>query len=177
MTATQVVANRWMEPVEYGIWFALLRVFLLMSIPSVGLQIVFAQQSAAAITDAQQHQLARTIRATAEATFIIWLVMAVVALAGQKHWISLLKITNPAALWATVAIGLASLWAPIIKGVLQGSQHFAGLGWVLVLDGVGRFAAITVILGLGGQAAGGMTGALIGQGVSLLVGAWLIRHR
>ena len=48
MTATQVVANRWMTQEEYSIWFALLRVFLLMSIPSAGLQIVFAQQAAAA---------------------------------------------------------------------------------------------------------------------------------
>ena len=75
-----------------------------------------------------------------------------------------------------VLIGLASLWLPMVKGVLQGLQNFLGLGWVLILDGVGRFGAILAILWLGGQAAGGMTGALIGQGVSLLIGAWLIRH-
>ncbi|MHB8521258.1 MAG: lipopolysaccharide biosynthesis protein [Limisphaerales bacterium] len=175
MTATQVVASRWMEPAEYGVWFALLRVFLLMSIPSVGLQIIFAQQAAAAITDLQQQQLARTTRAAGQATFLIWLVMAAVAVAGHQHWVSLFKITNPFALWATVAIGLMSLWSPVVKGVLQGQQSFAGLGWVLILDGVGRFVAVTVILVLGGQAAGGMTGALIGQVVSLLLGAWFIR--
>src|SRR5207249_8091501 len=87
-----------------------------------------------------------------------------------------LKIMNPAALWVTVLIGLASLWAPIVKGVLQGLQNFLGLGWVLVLDGAGRFAAIALILWLGGQAAGGMTGALAGQGVSLALGVWLIRR-
>jgi len=42
MMATQIAANSWMQPVEYSIWFALLRIFLLMSIPSVGLQIIFA---------------------------------------------------------------------------------------------------------------------------------------
>ena len=176
MTATQVVANRWMTREEYGIWFALLRIFLLMSIPSAGLQIVFAQQTAAAVTDGQYRLLAQTVRATLRATFLIWLAMATVALAGWNHWIALLKISNPAALGVTVAIGLASLWSPVIKGVLQGLQNFLGLGWVLIIDGVGRFAAIAVILWLGGQAAGGMTGALVGQGVSVLVGAWLLRH-
>jgi O-antigen/teichoic acid export membrane protein len=176
MTATQVVANRWMSREEYSIWFALLRIFLLMSIPSAGLQIVFAQQTAAAVTDEQYRLLARTVRATLRATFVIWLVMAAVALVGWSHWIALLKIKNPAALGVTVAIGLASLWSPVVKGVLQGLQNFLGLGWVLIIDGVGRFAAIALILWLGGQAAGGMTGALVGQGVSVLVGAWLIRH-
>jgi O-antigen/teichoic acid export membrane protein len=176
MTATQVVANRWMTEAEYSIWFALLRIFLLMSIPSAGLQIVFAQQTAAAVTDEQHRLLAQTVRATLRATFLIWLAMAAVAFAGWNHWIALLKITNPAALGLTVAIGLASLWSPVVKGVLQGLQNFLGLGWVLIIDGVGRFAAISLILWWGGQAAGGMTGALAGQGVSLLVGGWLIRH-
>ena len=176
MTATQVVANRWMTQEEYSIWFALLRVFLLMSIPSAGLQIVFAQQAAAAVTDEQNRLLAQTVRATLRATFLIWLAMAAVAFAAWNHWIALLKITNPAALGLTVVIGLGSLWSPVIKGVLQGVQNFLGLGWVMIIDGVGRFAAIAVILWLGGQAAGGMTGALAGQTVSLLLGAWLIRH-
>src|SRR4030095_8125150 len=101
-----------MQPVEYIIWFALLRIFLLMSIPSTGLQIIFAQQTAAAITERQHYQMARTLRATLQATFLMWLVRAAVALVGQHHWIALLKISNPAALWVTLLIGLASLWAP-----------------------------------------------------------------
>jgi O-antigen/teichoic acid export membrane protein len=175
MTATQVVANRWMEPVEYGIWFALLRIFLLMSIPSLGLQIVFAQQAAAAVSEAQHRQLVGTIAVAFRGMFYIWLIVAGVTLFTQAHWIATFKITNAVALWVTVMIGLAALWSPILRGVLQGLQNFRGLGWVLILDGVGRFAAILVILWLGGQAAGGMTGALIGVGFSVAVGAWLLR--
>lgn len=33
MTATQIVASRWMDPGEWGLWLALLRIYLLMSIP------------------------------------------------------------------------------------------------------------------------------------------------
>ena len=174
MVATQVVANRWMAPAEYGVWFTLLRIYLLMSIPSTGLQIIFAQQAASAVSDRQHHELARTVRATVQGTLLLWLLMALVAWVGQREWVSQLRISNPAALWATVFIGLASLWSPILKGVLQGQQNFLGLGWVLILDGAGRFGAITIILILGGQAAGGMIGALIGQVASLGLGAWFI---
>ncbi|MBU6400350.1 MAG: hypothetical protein KGS61_08530 [Verrucomicrobia bacterium] len=175
MTATQVVANRWMHPAEYGVWFTLLRVYLMLSIPSVGLQIIFAQQAAAAISRSQHRQLVRSLRATAQATFILWVVIAVLVAVDQGRWTRLWAIRNPCALWATVAIGLASLWSPVVKGVLQGQQNFFGLGLVLVLDGLGRFASVTVLLLLGGQAAGGMTGALVGQMLSLGLGAWFLR--
>jgi O-antigen/teichoic acid export membrane protein len=177
MMATQVVAYRWMDPSEYGVWVALLRIYLLMSIPSTGLQIVFARQAAAALTDREQRQLTSTIRATAQATFGIWLIMAAVAGLGARHWMEVLHISRPAALWVTVLIGLASLWVPIVRGVLQGQQNFAGLGWVLMLDGFGRFAAVWIILLLGGQAAGGMTGALLGTGAALCLGVGLLRDK
>ena len=176
MIATQMAAQKWMDTAEYSVWFTLLRIYLLLSIPSVGLQVIFARQTAAAVTADQHHQLARTTRITLQATFVLWLLIAGVAFVGQGAWVAQLKISNPAALWATVMIGLASLWSPVVKGILQGRQDFLGLGWVLILDGVGRFAAIVVILVLGGQAAGGMTGALIGQGASLILGAWLLRR-
>jgi len=176
MTAVQVVANRWMEPSEYSVFFALLRIFLLMGIPSAGLQIVFAQQTAAAVTDEHQRQLAKTTHAVLRGTFLIWLIMAAVALAGESHWVAMLKIKNPAALWATVLIGLLSLWSPMLRGVLQGQQNFFGLGWVMIIDGVARFASVAAIAWLGGQAAGAMMGALAGQIVSALLAVWFLRR-
>ena len=60
MLATQFVAIQLMDPAEYGVWFALLRVYLLMSIPAVGMQIIFAQQAAAAVSEASRSVLAHT---------------------------------------------------------------------------------------------------------------------
>jgi O-antigen/teichoic acid export membrane protein len=176
MMGTQMVAYRWMDPTEYGAWVTLLRIYLLMSIPSAGLQIIFAQQTAAAFTPLQQQQLATTLRATAQVTFGIWLVIAAVAWLGAPRWMEMLHISRPAALWVTVLIGLASLWVPIARGLLQGQQNFGGLGWVLMLDGAGRLVAVWIILILGGQAAGGMTGALIGTGAALALGLFLVRR-
>jgi O-antigen/teichoic acid export membrane protein len=175
MTATQIVANRWMEPGEWGLWLALLRIYLLMSIPSAGLQVIFAQQTAAAVSPELQHRLARTVRTTLKATFLFWLAVALVAFIGTPYWMGLLKITRPAAWHCTLLIGLASLWLPLVRGILQGQQNFLGLGWVLMLDGVGRLVMVWIILAFGGQAAGGMVGALCGTGVAIGLGGWLIR--
>jgi hypothetical protein len=175
MTATQVVASRWMAPGEYGLWFALLRIYLLMSIPSVGLQIIFAQQTAAAVSPEQQHQLARAIRTILKATFAFWMTVALAAFLGTSYWMEVLKISRPAAWHCTLLIGLASLWLPIVRGILQGQQNFLGLGWVLILDGAGRFAMVWIILAFGGQAAGGMAGALAGSAMAIVLGGWLMR--
>jgi O-antigen/teichoic acid export membrane protein len=172
MSAVHMVVNR-MDPAEYGVFFTLLRVFLLMGFPAGGLQTVFAQQAAAAVSEAEQRQLTATTRAVLRGTFAIWLIMIAVIFLWRGEILTSLKIVNPAALWVTAVLGLASLWAPVLKGLLQGRQDFFGLGWVSILDGVGRFTAIALIVQLGGQAAGGMTGALAGQMVALMVGAWL----
>ena len=53
-------------------------------------------------------------------------------------------------------LGLASLWLPVFRGLLQGRQNFLGLGWIFILDGVGRFIGVALAVQRGGQAAGGM---------------------
>jgi O-antigen/teichoic acid export membrane protein len=174
MSAVHVVVNKPMVPSEYAVFSTLLRVFLLMGFPAAGLQVVFAQQAAAAVSERQERMLSQTTRSVLRATFLIWLVVAVIVFLFRNSIVATMKISNPAALWVTLFLGLASLWAPVLKGILQGRQNFAGLGWVLILDGVGRFAAIVLIVQLGGQAAGGMTGALIGQIVSFSVAAALV---
>jgi O-antigen/teichoic acid export membrane protein len=174
MSAVHVVVNKPMTESEYAVFFALLRVFLLMGFPAGGLQVVFAQQAAAAVSEREEQRLAQTTRSVLRAAFLIWLGIAALVFLFRGQILALLKIANPAALWVTVLLGLASLWAPVLRGLLQGRQNFAGLGWVLILDGVGRFTAIVLIVQLGGQAAGAMTGALIGQIVSLSVAAALV---
>lgn len=174
MTAVHVVVNKPMFEPEYALFYTLLRIFQLLGIPAGGLQVVFARQAAAAVSETEAKRLSGATRAVLFGTFVIWLIIAAGVFATRHQIMAALKISNPAALWVTVLLGLASLWSPIVKGVLQGRENFAGLGWVMILDGAGRFMAIVLIVSLGGQAAGAMTGALIGQIVSLALGSWLI---
>ncbi|MGZ4987799.1 MAG: lipopolysaccharide biosynthesis protein [Limisphaerales bacterium] len=176
MTAVHTVAGKKMLPDEYSAFYALLRFFIWMGIPAAGLQNVFAQQSAAALTNEKEHQLAGATRAILRAMFILWLVTSVVIFAANREIVSVLKVSNPAALWFAIVLGLTTLWVPIFKGLLQGKHHFAGFGWLQIIDGVGRFAAVAVLLlAFGGQAASGMAGCVSGQIATLALGFWLTR--
>ena len=70
---------------EYGLFMTLLQVVTQMGIPTIGLQSVFAQQAAAALTEDQHRQLAGVVRKVVGATFLIWAVMAREFLCGATR--------------------------------------------------------------------------------------------
>src|SRR5882724_3729450 len=79
---------------EYSAFVALIAVTNWMQIPALGLQMVFAQQTAAAITEHQKRQLASTAKAVILWTFCVWAVMALLALIRHNEWITALKLSN-----------------------------------------------------------------------------------
>ncbi len=176
MYLVHVVAAPRMTRDEYAVFAALLKVFLLMSFPAVGLQVIFTQQAAAALSETELRRVAAAARASLRGTFLLWAMMTIFVFIWHRTILTSLKISNPAALWITVFLGLASLWLPIARGLLQGRQKFFGLGWIAILDGMGRFVGVALAVQRGAQAAGGMFGALCGQLIAIGVGFWLTRE-
>lgn len=155
---------------EYGVLGTLLAMVNCMSIPALCLQMVFAQQAAAALSEEQNRQLTGTAHGVLLGTFFVWLFMAGGVVGFSRDILTTLKIANPTALWATVFFGLLSLWQPIFNGLMQGKQNFLWLGWVFILAGLVRFLAVAVIvLLLNGWAAGMMIGAVLAQLVAFLI--------
>ncbi|MFO1512343.1 MAG: hypothetical protein U1F83_05415 [Verrucomicrobiota bacterium] len=175
MFAVHMIAQR-MPKDEYGVFTTLLQIVTLMGIPAVGLQSVFAQQAAASLTPGHERELGGVFRGVLRATFFLWLLIAIVVFLFRHQILSALKIANPAALWITVLAGLIVLWRPLVQGVLQGRQNFLWLGGLLLADGVGRFLAVTVIVGLlANYAAGGIVAVLIGMLTVMSAGLWCCR--
>jgi O-antigen/teichoic acid export membrane protein len=175
MYAVHMVAKL-MPKEEYGLFTTLLQVISLMAIPAIGLQTVFAQQAAAAVTDEQQRRVTSTFRGVWRAVFFIWLAMAAVVGVFWNQTLAGLKIGNPAALVVTVIIGLVAMWMPLVMGMLQGRQNFLWLGWTNIFNGVGRFAMVCVIVLLfHGWAAGAVSAVLLGMMVVIVIGGWQIR--
>jgi O-antigen/teichoic acid export membrane protein len=173
MALVHTVARK-MGAAEYSTFVTLLRVLIIMGIPTAALQTIFARQAAAVTTDTQQHRLTATVRALLLGTFLLWLVCAVAVLGFMRPLSHLLKVSNPAALYFLLVIGWTSLWIPVAKGVLQGQHRFLGLGWLQISDGVGRFGVmLLVILCFGGKAAAAMFAAVVGQLITIFLGAWL----
>lgn len=158
---------------EYGIFGTLLSIFNLLAIPGLALQMVFAQQTSAAITLEQRRQLAGTTRSALFGTFAVWLAVALLVLCYQQPILARFKMTNPAGLYVTLLLGLGSVWTPVFNGILQGHQNFFWLGWASILGGLGRLAAVAIIvLLLHGYATGMITGALVGMAGPLVVLVW-----
>lgn len=162
---------------EYGLFGTLLSLILMMMVPVLGMQTLFAQLAASVQDEAGQRQLSGAARALFRWTFGVWLVMAFGVALFQRWLVADLKVTNAFALWIALLIGLPQLWLPIVLGVLQGRQNFLWYGWAYILNGLVRLLAIGIIVGLlGGQATGATAGALIGFLAALGVGVWHCRQ-
>jgi hypothetical protein len=170
------ICSKKLSAEEYSAFAALIQLGNWMMIPALGLQMVFAQQTSAAITDARRHQLVGTTRAVLLGTFCIWLLMAVVAVAARSYLISSLKLSDSVSLWMTVGVALTMLWLPIFQGLLQGRQNFLWLGWVAIFNGMGRLAiGVGIVFLLHGNAAGLMVGVLLGLVAAVGTGFWQSR--
>ena len=156
---------------EYGIFGVLLVV--VMCIPTIPLQMVFAHQTANALATNRERELAGMIRFMWLGTFGVWLVAAVVVLIFQGPILARWQIANPVGLWVTLFVILLSLWMPMFAGVLQGQQNFLWWGWSMVINALGRLGvAAFLVLALGAYAAGIMTGVLVGLVAAALIGIW-----
>jgi O-antigen/teichoic acid export membrane protein len=175
MAMVHTVARK-MGPQEYSVFVTLLRLLIIMGIPATALQTIFARQAAAVTNDTEERQLIATTRAVLLGTFLLWLVLAAIVIAGTGPLSHLLKISNPVALYFTLAMGLIGPWIPLVKGLLQGQHRFGGLGWLQITDGVGRFGVMLAVIFLfRGKAASAMFAALMGQLITVSIGAWLTR--
>lgn len=166
--------NKFLPKAEYGTLGTLLTVMIL--VPTAPLQLVFARETAAAIAQGRQRVLAGMVRLALAGTFGVWLLGAVATIFLQGDIVARWGIANPAALWITLAVVLVTLWTSLFVGILQGSQRFRWLGWIVILQGAGRVlgAALMVIV-LGAMSAGVMTGVLIGCLTGLMLAMWNTR--
>ncbi|MBI3876625.1 MAG: hypothetical protein HY300_11865 [Verrucomicrobia bacterium] len=161
---------------EYGVLGTMLQLLNWVTIPAVGLQMVFVQQTSASLTDTQHRELAGAVRAVLKGVLCLWFLVAFFVAWRQAELCAALKVANPAALWMTLLAGLALLALPILKGVLQGRQNFLWYGAADMCGGAGRFfTAGFIVFVLGGWAAGICAGILLGLLASLAVAAWQCR--
>lgn len=175
MSAVQTVANRLPEN-DFVVFGSMIRVFPLLGMPTTGVQTVFAQQTATAHTAEAERTLAGTVRGVLLVILAFWLCLLAGALIWTDRWVTAFGLQSSAPLWPTLGMSLTWLVLPVFRGVLQGHQNFAALGWVAMLDAAGRFGAIAVIvLHWQGHATAALDGALFGQLLSIAVAVWSTR--
>lgn len=160
----------------YAEFKALLSSFYVVAAAAGGCWTLFAQQSAAAITESKRQAVATSAKRVSVAIFWVGLLLAVLLALFQGRLVTLWKLSNPLSLWATWLLAILTLWVGVVRGLLQGRQNFFGLGWVSILDGIGRLVWVgLIVVVFGGLAAGAVTGAVLGCIAALGVGIWVLR--
>jgi O-antigen/teichoic acid export membrane protein len=173
MVLVHMVINRLGNAAIYAQFKALLAIFYIVGAPQAGIWNLFAQRTAMAVTPEQTGEVGRAAREFTRAIFLAMGLFAVVLWLYGGGFAKALNLSSSAALWATWGLTMATLFAAIVRGLLQGGQNFKGLGWVSILDGLGRVVAVAVILRVfAGQAAGAVVGALVGNLAAIAVGLW-----
>ena len=175
MYAVHLLAkSKTVSPAEYGAFGVMLSV--VMCVPNLPMQMVFAQQTARALAMNRERELAGMIRLAWWGTLALCLLLAVGVFIWQADILAGWKLASVAGLWATVLAVLLSLWMPMFWGVLQGQQDFFSLGWSTIFNGVGRISlAAGLVLLAGAGAAGMMVGVCAGLIAATGIGVWQTR--
>ena len=83
----------WMTSDEYGIFVTLLQTLNLIMIPALGLQTVFAQQTALAKTPVEQSDLSVSIRKILLLCIVIWALFGLIVTFIQTPILSVFKLS------------------------------------------------------------------------------------
>ncbi|MFM7100265.1 MAG: hypothetical protein ACKO3N_03745 [Verrucomicrobiota bacterium] len=161
-------------PAAYAEFKALLSTFYILAAIGGGLWTLFAQQTAAAGDDpGRLGAVAGAARRVALLILGVWAILGAGLWAAQDRLMALWKLSQAGALWATWLLGLFTLWVAVARGVVQGRQNFAALGFLTLGDGFGRLAAVLgIVTWVTATAAGAMWGAVGGCALALGVGVW-----
>jgi O-antigen/teichoic acid export membrane protein len=166
--------NKHIPDSEYTAFGVLL--LMVACLPTMPLQMVFAQQSALALATGRERQLAGMIRLVWLWTFIVWALGGLAIFLFRGAIVNRWQLPGATGLLLTLPLLLASLWVPMFSGVLQGRQDFFWQGWASIVGGGGRLAAAAfIVLALAGGAAGMIMGTLIGVGLSAIIAIWRTR--
>lgn len=162
---------------DYATFTSLLQLFVWLGIPAVGLQMVFAQLAAAAVTEQKQKQLSGAARAVLGWITLAWLALAGLLAAFGERIAAAWELDGPAAIWLTLLMGLVALWAPLLNGLLQGAQNFLWIGWKEIANGFGRLIfTYLIVYHVSATAMGALTAAMIALFVSLVILLWQCRR-
>lgn len=174
--AVNVVAGRWLGPLEYGVFISVTAILQVLLLLSIAIRMVVAFYTAD--LSAQNDSLNRVGTLLRRVWKWAWgwglLATALMALASPLLK-RLLHLPNAWPLLGASSMVLFLFLRESMYGALQGIQAFGGLGLVQVIQALLRLAFAAGLIWLGGSA----TGAIVAQPLScvfaLAVALWWLR--
>jgi O-antigen/teichoic acid export membrane protein len=163
------------DKTQYAAFITLLTL-VMTCVPTMPLQMIFAQQTALGLATNRERQLSGLIRLGARWLFLAWAVGAFLVVMFLDKIVAGWHLPDSTGLLVTLPLILVSLWLPMFGGVLQGRQDFFWMGWSQIIGGFGRVAgaaALVLIFSIGST--GMMAGALLGVAVAAGINIWRAR--
>lgn len=162
---------------EYATFTTMLQLFVWLSIPAVGLQMVFAQLAAAAVTEQKRRELTGAARAVLIGISIIWILLAGLLFLFGGRLAAAWSLKSLWSIWLTLIMGFVGLCIPLLNGLLQGAQNFLWIGWKEIANGLGRVVfTYLIVYHFSATAVGALAAALMAFTASLLLLFWQSRE-
>ncbi|RYB91926.1 polysaccharide biosynthesis protein [Nocardioides oleivorans] len=165
-----IVAAGILDTADYGAFFALLNLLMVVSVVNMGLQATAARRivEAPASVASIEHSILRVGYGTALAVG-----GGLAVLSPAVTWLLQLDSVVPALVLAALAVPTTVMGAHV--GILQGEKRWAALSWVYVLAGIPRVAGL-VLLWLRPDESIALFGSGLGYIAPVVLGWWILRR-
>ena len=163
--AFHFIAGRMLGPESYGVFGALMALFLIVALPAYALGSAITKVTSRLYTDNKLGTIALFRKQIQKDILIFSGILVACIFIFSRLIADFLRIDSVVPV-CIVAISIAfTLLLPVNRGMLQGMKKFKDLSWNAILEGVTRLALVVVFL----YAGYGVNGALLAYGIAYLI--------
>ena len=174
--AINVLAGRWLQPVEYGIFVCVAAILQVLLYLAIAIRNVAAFYTAELSVQSDAFHQVGTFVQRAWRWALQWGLAATALMALISPFLArLLRLPNPWPLWAAAPVVVLFFGLAITCGVLQGTQAFAGFAVVQVITSLLRLLFAAGLIWLGYQAVGAIVALPLACTISLVLALWWLR--
>jgi O-antigen/teichoic acid export membrane protein len=174
--AVNILAGRWLQPVEYGIFVCVAAILQVLVYLSITIRNVVAYYTASLSVESDSLEQVGAFVQRAWRWAWQWGLVAMALMVLISPFLArLLRLPNPWPLWAAAPAVLLFFVRPVTDGALQGMQVFASLGVVQLTQSVLRLFFAAALIWLGGQAVGAIVAVPLACIAVVSLARWWLR--
>jgi O-antigen/teichoic acid export membrane protein len=170
-----VVAGRWLAPVEYGVFVSVTAILQALLFPAMAIRVVVAFYTVDVSVLGDSGQVGKFLRGVLRWAWQWGCAVATLLVIVSPLVARLLRIPNTRPLWAASLMVLMLVLRESTFGALQGIQAFTGLGLVQVVQSLLRLFFAAGIIWWGWRAAGAILAQPLGCAIGLGLVFWWLR--
>lgn len=174
--AVNVLAGRWLVPVEYGIFVSVAAILQVMLYISIAIRNVVAFYTAELSVQAESGaRVGAFVQRSWRWGWQWGLVATALIVIISTPLAHLLRLPNAGPLWAASLMVFVLFLRPITDGALQGMQAFTWLGVVQVTQAFLRLVVAAALIWMGWQAIGAIIALPLAGAIALGLARWFLR--